>query len=71
MLADFYLLPMLQNIILTKSHFCKKWHFFHLQDFIYDSIHILHLYDRFGAVTINIEDFIGKNSEKITPLFPI
>ena len=39
---------------------------FYLQDFFCDSIHDLHLRDNFGAFNINIEDFIGKNSEKIT-----
>ena len=29
-------------------------------------IHGLHLCDNFGAFNVNIEDFIGKNSEKMT-----
>ena len=39
---------------------------FQLQDFFCDHIHGLHLCDNFGVFNINIEDFIGKNSEKIT-----
>ena len=39
---------------------------FQLQDFFCDYIHGLHLCDNFGVFNINIEDFIGKNSEKIT-----
>ena len=39
---------------------------FQLQDFLCDYIHGLHLCDNFGVFNINIEDFIGKNSEKIT-----
>ena len=34
--------------------------------FYCDSIYDLHLCDNFGAFYINIENFIGKNSEKIT-----
>ena len=76
---------MLQNVILNKSQFCKKGAFFvricpnltkifHLQDFFCDSIHDLYLCDNFSAFNVNINNFIGKNSEKspkITPLFPI
>ena len=43
---------------------------FHLQDFFCDSIHDRHLRDNFDAFNINIEDFIGKTSEKITKNYP-
>ena len=42
----------------------------YLQDLFCDSIHDLYLRDNFGAFNINIEDFIGKNSEKITKNYP-
>ena len=38
---------------------------FQLQDFFCDYINGLHLCDNFGVFNINIEGFIGKNSEKI------
>ena len=47
---------------------------FHLQDFFCDSIHGLPLCDNFGAFNVNIDDFVGKYSEKspkIIPLFSI
>ena len=40
------------------------------QDFLCDFIHGLHLCDNFGAFYINIDNFIGKNSEKITKNYP-
>ena len=43
---------------------------FYLQDFLCDCIHGLHLFDNFGAFNINIENFIGRNSEKITNNYP-
>ena len=45
---------------------------FHLRDFfvICDSIHSLHLRNNFGAFNANVDDFIGKNSEKITKNYP-
>ena len=39
---------------------------FQLQDYFCDYTHGLRLCDNFGVFNINIEDFIGKNSEKIT-----
>ena len=39
---------------------------FQVQDFLCDYINGLHLCDNFGVFNINIEDFIAKNSEKIT-----
>ena len=72
-----------QNIILNKSHFCKKSIFCqnlsnvdqHFQKilssrFSCDYIHGLPLRDNFGAFNINIKDYMGKNSEKITKNFP-
>ena len=43
---------------------------FHLQGFFCGSIHGLHLCDNFDAFNINIEDFICKNSKKITNNYP-
>ena len=43
---------------------------FQLQDFLCDFIHGLHLCDNFSAFNININNFIGKNSEKITKNYP-
>jgi len=43
---------------------------FHPQDFFCDFIHGLHLCDNFGAFNINIDDFIGKNSERINKNYP-
>ena len=70
-------------MIFNKSQFLKRAFFveicpilteffkiFHLQDFLCDSIHGLHLCDNFGAFYINIDDFIGKNSEKIIKNYP-
>ena len=51
----------------------KMFKNFQLQDFFCDYIHGLHFCDNFGVFNINIEDFIGKNSEKspkMSPLFP-
>ena len=39
---------------------------FQLQDFFCDYIHGLHLCNNFDVFNINIEDFIGENSKKIT-----
>ena len=61
-----------------KSHFVfvenwpiltKIFRKFHLQSF-YDYIDGLHLSDNYGIFNIIIEDFIGKNSEKITKIDP-
>ena len=43
---------------------------FHLPRFFCDHIHGLHLCDNFGVFNINIEDFMDKNSEKITKNYP-
>ena len=56
-----------QNVILNKSHFCKK---ISSSRFFCDSIHSLYLCDNFGVFNINIDNFIGKNSEKITKNYP-
>ena len=66
-------LPIKSSIELTK--FWQKTPFSFtkmrfIQDFFCDSIHGLHLCDNFGAFNINIDDFIGKNSKKITKNYP-
>ena len=51
----------------TLTDFFKK---FYIHDFFDRSTHGFHLCDKFGGFNINIEDFIGKNNEKITKNYP-
>ena len=58
-----------KNVILNKSHFCKKNS---SSRFFCDSIHNLHPCNNFGAFdNINIKDSIGKNREKVTKIKPL
>ena len=70
-----------QNVILNKSHFCKKWHFLSkfgqfwtnfsknlISKILFVILSMVSI--NFCAFNINITNFIGKNGEKITKNYP-
>ena len=60
-------MQILDKICLILTKIFKK---FKIQDLFCHSIYALHLCDNFGAFNINIDDFIGKYSEKINKHYP-
>ena len=60
----------IMNRITLKILKMKNFQNFDLQDLFCDYIHGLHLCDNFGAFNINIDNFMGKYSEKITKNYP-